>query len=370
MKNEKWLGTIFLITILILVAIGISNLASISYPIGQKNTGKGYYYLLIQTLWFVLGFISFFVTSKIDYKKYRGKEPLYFFTGIVLLILVLIMGIKVNGAIRWIKIGSISIQPSEFVKLSLILFLSGLIANYKNKKQTEKNIRKMVSTASILALFYIILIILEKSFSSTLQIIIIFLIILFAAGVSLKYFATILGFLSTAAIIFVLKEPYRLQRIITFFGKGSKDDEFQINQALIAIGSGEVFGKSYGRGLQKYFYIPEIHTDYIFSGYAEEYGFIGTMFLILLYLVLLGVIFKAILKIKDVYGKMILIGIFTMLATQILGHIYINLKLIPSTGITLPLLSYGGSTTLVVMASLGIVYNIIKSIYKEEEINE
>ena len=347
MKNEKWLGTIFLITMLILVAIGISNLASISYPIGQKNTGKGYYYLLIQIVWFVLGFISFFVTSKIDYKKYRGKEPLYFFTGIVLLILVLIVGTKVKGAIRWIKIGPVSIQPSEFVKLSLILFLSGLIANYKKKKQTEKNIRKMVSTASILALFYIILIILEKSFSSTLQIIIIFLTILFAAGVSLKYFSTILGFLSTAAIIFVLKEPYRLQRIITFFGKGSKDDEFQINQALIAIGSGEVFGKSYGRGLQKYFYIPEIHTDYIFSGYAEEYGFIGTMFLILLYLVLLGVIFKAILKIKDVYGKMILIGIFTMLATQVLGHIYINLKLIPATGITLPLLSYGGSTTLV-----------------------
>ena len=359
MKNEKWLGTIFLITVSILVAIGISTLASVSYPIGQRNMDKGYYYLLLQLVWVVLGFISFFVTSKIDYKKYRGKEPLYFFIGILLLVMVLITGVKVKGAIRWIKIGPVSIQPSEFVKLSLILFLSGLIANYKKKKQTEKNIKKMVSTASILS-----------SFSSTLQIIIIFLTILFVIGVSWKYMSVILGVLSTAAIIFVLKEPYRLQRIITFVGKGSKDDEFQINQALIAIGSGEVFGKSYGRGLQKYFYIPEIHTDYIFSGYAEEYGFIGTMFLILLYLVLLGVIFKAILKIKDIYGKMILIGIFTMLATQVLGHIYINLKLIPATGITLPLLSYGGSTTLVVMASLGIVYNIIKSIYKEEEINE
>ena len=104
-------------------------------------------------------------------------------------------------------------------------------------------------------MFYIILIILEKSFSSTLQIIIIFLTILFVIGVSWKHIAVILGFLSTAGIIFILREPYRLQRIFTFVGKGSKDDEFQINQALIAIGSGEVFGKSYGRGLQKYFYI-------------------------------------------------------------------------------------------------------------------
>ena len=140
-----------------------------------------------------------------------------------------------------------------------------------------------------------------------------------------------------------------------------------MEQSLIAIGSGRMLGKSYGNGLQKFFYLPEIHTDYIFSGYAEETGFLGSLILITLYGILLTIILITIFKKKDTFAKYLLIGIFTMFSLQIIGNIAVVSNLIPSTGIPLPLLSYGGSTMVTTMATLGIVYNIIKSIYIDEE---
>lgn len=187
---------------------------------------------------------------------------------------------------------------------------------------------------------------------------------IFVSGVNIIQFLTTCLIIGGAGIISVMSTPYRMKR---FMGFKSSELSYQVEQSLIAIGSGKLIGKFYGNGLQKFFYLPEIHTDYIFSGYAEEMGFIGSIILILIYIILLLVILITLAEKKDRYAKYILTGIFVMFSSQILGNIAVVLNIVPSTGIPLPLLSYGGSTTIVTMAALGIVYNIIKSLYIEKE---
>ena len=187
---------------------------------------------------------------------------------------------------------------------------------------------------------------------------------IFVSGVNIIQFLTTCLIIGGAGIISVMSTPYRMKR---FVGFKSSELSYQVEQSLIAIGSGKLIGKFYGNGLQKFFYLPEIHTDYIFSGYAEEMGFIGSIILILIYIILLLVILITLAEKKDRYAKYILTGIFVMFSSQILGNIAVVLNIVPSTGIPLPLLSYGGSTTIVTMAALGIVYNIIKSLYIEKE---
>ena len=187
---------------------------------------------------------------------------------------------------------------------------------------------------------------------------------IFVSGVNIIQFLTTCLIIGGAGIISVMSTPYRMKR---FMGFKSYELNYQVEQSLIAIGSGKLIGKFYGNGLQKFFYLPEIHTDYIFSGYAEEMGFIGSIIFILIYIILLLVILITLAEKKDKYAKYILTGIFVMFSSQILGNIAVVLNIVPSTGIPLPLLSYGGSTTIVTMAALGIVYNIIKSLYIEKE---
>jgi len=161
----------------------------------------------------------------------------------------------------------------------------------------------------------------------------------------------------------VMKVGYRASRIAAHT---SKNIGFQTSQSLIAIANGRLTGKFYGNGLQKYGFLPEIHTDYIFSGYAEENGFLGVVFLLGLYAALLVIIGVALKKIKDLYAKYLLAGIFMIIATQVIGNVAVASQLIPSTGIPLPMMSYGGSTMIAVMMMLGVVYNIIRALYKQE----
>ena len=204
----------------------------------------------------------------------------------------------------------------------------------------------------------------EKSFSNTAQIVIIGLTYLLISEVKFSIigiFVPIIGILGWLGIV---GTGYRASRLASYVGD---DLGYHTTNSLIAIGSGGFSGRFYGNGLQKYGFLPEIHTDYIFSGYAEETGFIGSVILISIYMVLLSVILITLYKKKDKYAKYILIGIFMLFPLQILGNIAVVSNTLPSTGIPLPLLSYGGSTTIVTMAALGIVYNIIKSLYIEKE---
>lgn len=360
LKNRKVLGTTLIIVMIVLMGLSVAMIASVSFPRGQKEYSNNYYFVTRQVMWILLGIVTFYMTSKIKYTWYKKiKLPMYII-GLLLLVAVLIFGKEVNGAKRWLSIG-INIQPSEFAKLIVIIYMASIM-DFNKKKRT--NSLRFLIRLLIPLLIYLTLIIFERSFSSTLQIAVIGLTMIFVSGINISYFFITVASFGMVATVSVISTPYRMRRILGYLG--SSQAVHQAQQSLIAIGSGKLIGKFYGNGLQKYFYLPEIHTDYIFSGYAEEMGFIGALILILLYAVLLAVILITLVQKKDYYAKYILTGILMMFSLQIIGNIAVVSNLIPATGIPLPLMSYGGSTMIVVTASLGIVYNIIKSLYIEE----
>ena len=319
-----------------------------------------------QALWLLIGGIGFVFTANLNYKKYKDIIKYFYILGAFTLVMVLLIGRTSKGATRWISIGGFAFQPSEFVKIILIITLATFVYNlkYATKRDKVKTL-PWLSSISILGLtgIYAGLIIAEKSFSNTAQIVIIGLTYLLISEVKFSIigiFVPIIGILGWLGIV---GTGYRASRLASYVGD---DLGYHTTNSLIAIGSGGFSGRFYGNGLQKYGFLPEIHTDYIFSGYAEENGFIGALFLLGLYISLLVIIAITLRKIKNVYAKYILVGIFIMFATQVIGNVAVVSNVIPSTGIPLPMMSYGGSTTIVMMSTLGIVYNIIRALYKQE----
>ncbi|WP_237048689.1 FtsW/RodA/SpoVE family cell cycle protein [Leptotrichia sp. oral taxon 498] len=374
-KNKKFLGTAFIIVILFLLAMSLLTMASVSYPIVPKGQSD-FYYLYKQMLWMIGGLACFSFAAMMNYKRYKEIKifSALYIIGIIGLIAVLLFGSKSKGAVRWIDLLGFRIQPSEFSKLIIIIVVSVLVERLKKKNMIAT--KPWISALIILGVtgVYSFLIFAEKSYTSMIQVAAIGILMLFISGINLPIFSIISLFLVILGNILLMRDKYRVDRI-----EGHKNTQvipFQVQQSLIAIGSGKLTGRGYGNGFQKYKFLPEIHTDYILSGFAEENGFIGVLFLILVYVFLLAIILMVAFKIKDMFAKYLLIGIFVMFATQILGNITVATNMLPSTGISLPLMSYGGSSIFVSMFALGIVYNVIRALYKQEmgdeldEINE
>lgn len=364
MNRKKILGTGFIIVILILSALSIITMASLSAPRAQNENKVSYYYLMRQMIWLIFGWLGFLVTANLNYKKYREITKYLYVIGAFSLVMVLVIGTTKNGAKRWIDLGmGMRIQPSEFVKLILIVVLSTLVYNLKIRNKISKH--PWLSSIVIMGTtgVYMFLILFEKSFSNTVQIAIIGMTYLLVSELKFSIIALYTGLGGILGWFGVMKVGYRASRIAEHT---SKEIGFQTTQSLIAISNGKIFGKFYGNGFQKYGFLPEIHTDYIFSGYAEENGFLGILFLLGLYAVLLIIIGITLKKVKDLYAKYLLAGIFIIIATQVIGNVAVTSKIIPSTGIPLPMMSYGGSTMVAMMLMLGIVYNIIRTVYKQE----
>jgi len=346
-----------------LSALSLITIASLSFPKGQKEYGKSYYFLMRQAMWLVVGWGLFAFTANVNYKKYKDIAKYLYVIGAFGLILVLLAGKTVNGAKRWIDLQIILLQPSEFAKLFLIITLSTLAYIFKTRNKIKKFPKITSGIMMISSFIYMFLILFEKAFSSTAQITIIALTYLFIAEVKFSIISTYSAIIGIGGWLAITKVGYRVNRLVEY---KSKDGGGQTAESLIAIANGKVSGRFYGNGLQKYNFLPEIHTDYVFSGFAEENGFLGVLFLLGLYAALLIIIGIALRKIKDLYAKYLLSGIFIMFATQIIGNVAVASQLIPSTGIPLPMMSYGGSTMIVVMMTLGIVYNILRALYRQE----
>ncbi len=368
MNRKKILGTGFIIVILILSALSIITMASLSAPRAQNENKVSYYYLMRQMIWLIFGWLGFLVTANLNYKKYREITKYLYVIGAFSLVMVLVIGTTKNGAKRWIDLGmGMRIQPSEFVKLILIVVLSTLVYNLKIRNKISKH--PWLSSIVVMGTtgVYMFLILFEKSFSNTVQIAIIGMTYLLVSELKFSIIALYMGLGGILGWFGVMKVGYRASRIAEHT---SKEIGFQTTQSLIAISNGKIFGKFYGNGFQKYGFLPEIHTDYIFSGYAEENGFLGILFLLGLYAALLIIIGITLKKVKDLYAKYLLAGIFIIIATQVIGNVAVTSKIIPSTGIPLPMMSYGGSTMVAMMLMLGIVYNIIRTVYKQEMGNQ
>ena len=357
----KKYSKILLIAVIIISLFGTLMIYSSSNVWAEYKFNDPYKYLKSQALFLILGYIVMFIIAKFPYQKYKKLSNIIFFICLGMLILVLIPGIGTirNGSRSWFGIGSLGIQPSEFTKIGLIIFTSKYLSN--NTKDL-KNIKKGI--LPILGVLFLVfaLIMLEPDFGTGVVIVMTIIILLFISGVKMNFFIKlgILGLLGI--VILVIIAPYRMERIVSFINPWSDPlgSGFQIIQSLYAIGPGGLLGLGLGNSVQKHFYLPEPQTDFIFSIISEEFGFMGVLIVSSLFITIIYCGFKIAMNCEDYFGKYLAFGITFGLAFQTMLNLMVVVGLIPVTGVTLPFLSYGGSSLLISLISIGILLNINK----------
>ena len=357
MKNKTYLYLFF--SVLILSLFGLVMIYSSSYIWAEYKFGDAFRYAKQQGLFLIIGTFLMLFISKIDYKIYKEKAWNVFIICIILLILVLIPGIGSvrNGSRSWFGIGSFGIQPSEFAKLSLIILTSKYLTN---SNKFLKDIKKGVIPILLILFSVFGLIMLQPDFGTGMIIVVSIIAMLFIAGVNMKFFLG-LGALGIIGIVFlILIAPYRMDRITSFIDpwKDPLGTGFQIIQSLYAIGPGGLLGMGFLNSRQKHFYLPEPQTDFIFSVISEEFGILGILIVSVLFVSILYFGIKIALKCEDSFGKYLAFGMTFQIIIQAIMNLMVVIGLIPVTGVTLPFLSYGGSSLLISMVSIGILLNI------------
>ena len=311
------------------------------------------------------------IISKIDFNTYGKFYKIIYFAGLVLLACVKIpgLGYSANGATRWINLGFTTIQPSEVVKIGLIIFYATYLSKHKEELKSLKNgfIKPLLYLVPVIAILYLV----QNHLSASIVIILIVVIMMIMAGTKLRYFIAsgILGAGGIGAVLLVLSQKaaseassgsFRLARITSFLDpwQDAQGAGWQIIQSLYAIGSGGLFGAGLGNSTQKYLYIPEPHNDFIFSILAEELGFVGCLFVILLFIVFIwrGIVIA--MKAPNLTGSLIAVGITAQVGIQAIINIAVVTSSIPNTGMPLPFFSYGGTALLILLCSVGILLNI------------
>lgn len=352
---------ILALTVFLLCFFGIVMISSASIVISQEHFGSNYYYVTHQLLSLVIGLILMVTAYFIDYRVYRKFSLTMFMASLVLLLAVFIPGIgkEFGGAHRWIGIGNVLFQPSEVVKLTFIIYL----ASWLEKK--GEGIRDIL-TGFIPFIFLIVVLgflIMSQPDLGTLTVIAgTAVVVFFVAGARISHLG--LAGISTLILFVILikSAPYRMQRFLVFLNPKAETlgAAYHINQALIAVGSGGLWGLGFGQSKQKYLYLPQPHIDSIFAIIAEELGFIrvGIVLAVFFFFILRG--FKIAKNAPDNFARLLATGIVTWLALQAFINIAAMLNLLPLTGIPLPFISYGGSSLIVSLTGIGILLNISK----------
>lgn len=356
-KNKPDL--ILLLSIAALLLVGVVMVYSSSYIWAEYKFNDPFHHLKRQLLFAGAGVVSMVFLMNIPYLTWKKYAKPLLILCFILLLLVLIPGIGMvrGGARSWIGVGAFSVQPSEFMKLGLIIFLSTILANYQKYITSFK---KGFLPCLLLVFSAFGLIMLQPDLGTGMVLVLTCMLMIFIAGAKFSHFIG-LAVLGLVGFVFLIASaPYRISRITAFLNpwEDPLGDGFQIIQSLYAIGPGGLLGLGFGNSLQKYFYLPEPQTDFIFAVIAEELGFIGGTIIILLFACLLWRGIKVALGAPDLFGKFLAIGITGMLAIQAMINISVVIGLIPVTGITLPFLSYGGSSLTLTLCSVGILLNI------------
>jgi len=346
--------------VILLVFIGLALLSSASIVESQKYFQESYYFLKHQAVFGVaIGAVLMIVFSKIPYTLFDRFSLIIFLLGIVLMALVFVpgVGITIGGATRWISVGGIIFQTTEFAKLSYIVYL----ASWLSRRSDEvKTISQGLVPFAVLNLTFGFFLLLQPDIGTLFMVYIIGGVMFFVAGARFKHLIWAFTFGVLAFTSAILLAPYRLSRLITFLDP-SRDPlgiGYQINQALITIGSGGIFGLGFGQSKQKHTLLPEPMTDSILAITAEELGFIGIMVLLLLFMVLITKGFSVALKHRDRFAQLFVVGVFIWIAGQAIMNAAAISGLIPLTGIPIPFVSYGSSSLVSIFMGLGIVINI------------
>ncbi len=361
MKKGK-IDLILLLSVLFISIFGVIMIYSASYIWAEYKFNDPFKFLKNQAIFLIVGLILLYIVSKIDYMYYFKKANVLLITCFILLILVLIPGIGTirNGSRSWFGIGSFGIQPSEFMKLSLIIFTAKYLCI---KEKDLKDVKKGVLPILGVVLLVFGLIMLQPDFGTGVILVMSIIGMLFVGGVNFKFFFKLGAIGIVGIVILILSAPYRLKRILSFLNpwEDPLGSGFQIIQSLYAIGPGGLFGMGLGKSRQKHFYLPEPQTDFIFSIISEEFGFMGIIIVSTLFLTIIIRGFLIAKHTKDLFSKYICFGITFGLAFQTLLNLMVVVGLIPVTGVTLPFLSYGGSSLLISMVSIGIILNISRN---------
>ena len=356
---KKKLGLYLFFTAIILILFGLIMIYSASSIWAMYKFSDAFKYVKQQGLFILVGIILVFVIRKIDYRIYYKNATKIFLACIILLVLVLIPGIGSirNGSRSWFGIGSFGIQPSEFAKIGLIILTSKYLSK---SNKFVKNVKKGV--IPILSVLFLVfgLIMLQPDFGTGMIIVVSILAMLFIAGVNIKFFVGLGLFGVIGIVILIVIAPYRMDRITSFIDPWSDPlgTGFQIIQSLYAIGPGGLLGMGFLKSRQKQFYLPEPQTDFIFSIISEEFGILGVVIVSSLFILILSFGIKIALNTKDDFAKLLSFGLIFQMLIQAVMNLMVVIGLIPVTGVTLPFLSYGGSSLLVSMCSIGIILNV------------
>lgn len=359
MKGDK----VLFFTIILLSLFGILMVYSSSCIWAEYKFQDAFHYVKYQSFFFLVGLILMLFIAKIPYSYYYKYANFLLLISLILLILVIIPGIGIvrNGSRSWFGIGSFGIQPSELAKMSLILFTSKYLAN---SREEISSFWKGIFPILFLSFLFFGLIMLQPDFGTGFILVCSILSLLFISGVNLSFFLGG-GMIGTIGIVFlIILAPYRLKRITSFLNpwRDSLGTGFQMIQSLYAIGPGGILGLGFLQSIQKHFYLPEPQTDFIFSIITEEFGLFGAILVTVLFGILLYRGIRISLKVKEDFPKYVSFGIIFQILFQALLNLMVVVGLIPITGVTLPFISYGGSSLLVSMMSMGILLNISQSV--------
>ena len=362
----------YLLTLLVLILVGIGLvliystgwIAVLKRTSGTSDTNS---FFITQSVGMLLGIAGWLVASKIDYHFWQKHATPIFIGTIVLMFLVLVPGISVSsgGATRWVKLAFFSFQPVEFFKIGAVIFMAAWLT--KNKKNLSKPLEGLLPFMIIIFVIAFLAVLIQRDMGSAMVIISTMLAMYFISGVRWWSAAIATLLLGGGAALLAMLAPYRIARLTTFFNhtEDSSGAGYHINQALIAIGSGGIFGRGLGKSLQAYGYLPEATNDSIFAIIGEEAGLVGASLVVAIF----GLLFWRGARIArtapDNFGRLLASGIIFWITFQALINISAMLNLIPLTGITLPFISYGGTSMLALLTAVGILQNISKYTYKE-----
>ncbi len=350
---------LLLIAVILICIFGIIMIYSASSIWAEYKYNDPFKFVKAQSIFFIIGLLFIFILSKFNIDILYKKANLFLLICFILLVLVLIPGIGTirNGSRSWFGIGSLGIQPSEFAKIGLIIFVAKYLANnQKNVKDIKKGVLPILLVIGV----FFALIMLEPDFGTAMVIVLTLIVMIFISGVKLSFFIKIgiLGLLGIVGLIIVA--PYRMERIVSFLNPwvDPLGSGYQIIQSLYAIGPGGLLGQGFLNSHQKQFYLPEPQTDFIFSIISEEFGFLGILIVTSFIAFIFYRIIKIALKENNLFKKYLAFGLGFGIIIQSLLNISVVIGLIPVTGVTLPFLSYGGSSLLISMISIGIILNI------------
>jgi cell division protein FtsW len=362
-RNEKFnFDPMLVIVTVALVCIGYIMVASSSLHLGVEQKQDSFYYPIRQFAHIFLGVVLAIAVASTPMKTWRKIGSGLFITGLFMLVIVLIpgLGVKVNGSIRWLSLFGIRIQVSEIVKFFSVIYMAGYVTRYEENLQSSAyGIIKPMLLFSVACM----LLLLEPDFGSAVVILMIAMGMMFLGGARLKQFIVLLVLVVMMAVSLVIVAPYRMARLVSFIDpfKDYLKSGYQLSQALISFGRGEILGVGLGSGIQKLFYLPEAHTDFLFSVIGEELGLIGVCVVITLYSLLIWRAFNIAAEAEQVgqrFSAFIAYGLGIWLGFQSFVNMGVNMGILPTKGLTLPLMSYGGSSMMVMCCAIALLYRV------------